>query len=162
MGPLQNKQQFEKIKDLLEAARADGTLVEGGEIIDRPGYFVRPTIVRDVSDHHRIVREEQFGPILPVIRFQDVDDVIARANASAYGLGGSVHSRDVAAATQIAQRLEAGSVWVNQHINIGPHIPMAGFKESGLGVEQSVEGLTEYTQMQVVNIARAGSNAERG
>lgn len=98
--------------------------------------------------------EEQFGPILPVIRFFDINDVIARANASETGLGGSVWSRDVNLAAAIAGRIDSGQVWVNQHIAIGPHIPMAGFKGSGLGVEQSVEGLAEYTQLQVINIAR--------
>ena len=118
------------------------------------GYFIAPTIVRDVKDGQKIVDEEQFGPILPVIRFDDVDDVIARANNSDYGLGGSVHSADVEKATEIAGNIETGTVWVNQQMNIGPHIPMAGFKGSGLGVEQSVEGLAEYTQMQVINVAR--------
>ncbi|MEZ5712277.1 MAG: aldehyde dehydrogenase family protein [Sphingobium sp.] len=124
------------------------------EVMDREGYFMRPTIVRDVTDGNIIVDEEQFGPILPVISFSDIDDVIVRANASPYGLGGSVWSKDVERATDIAGRIESGQIWVNQHLAIGPHIPMAGFKESGLGVEQSVEGLAEYTQVQVVNVAR--------
>ena len=89
-----------------------------------------------------------------MIRFDDVDDVIARANAGDYGLGGSVWSSDVDRAAAIAARIEAGQVWVNQHVAIGPHIPMAGFKQSGLGAEQSIEGLAEYTQLQVINIKR--------
>ena len=107
-----------------------------------------------MTDGQKIVDEEQFGPILPVISFRDTDDVISRANRSDYGLGASVHSADVGKATEIAGQIESGSVWVNQQLNIGPHIPMAGFKGSGLGVEQSVEGLAEYTQMQVINVAR--------
>ncbi len=154
IGPIQNAMQFEKVKGFLEAAREEGTIVAGGEVMERAGYFIRPTIVRDVTDGDRIVDEEQFGPILPLIRFDDVEDVIARANASEYGLGGSVWSKDVERAAGIAARIESGQVWVNQHIAIGPHIPMAGFKSSGLGVEQSVEGLAEYTQTQVVNIKR--------
>lgn len=154
IGPIQNAMQFEKVKGFLEAARQDGTIVAGGEVMERAGYFIRPTIVRDVTDGDKIVDEEQFGPILPIIKFDDVEDVIARANASDYGLGGSVWSKDVGRAADIASRIESGQVWVNQHIAIGPHIPMAGFKSSGLGVEQSVEGLAEYTQTQVVNIKR--------
>lgn len=154
IGPIQNAMQFEKVKGFLEAAREEGTIVAGGEVMERAGYFIRPTIVRDVTDGDRIVDEEQFGPILPLIRFDDVEDVIARANASEYGLGGSVWSKDLERAAAIAARIESGQVWVNQHIAIGPHIPMAGFKSSGLGVEQSVEGLAEYTQTQVVNIKR--------
>lgn len=154
IGPIQNKAQYEKVKGFLETARRDGTIIAGGEVMQRDGYFIRPTIVRDVTDGHQIVDEEQFGPILPVIRFGDVDDVIRRANNSETGLGGSVWSKDIAKATDIAGRIESGQMWVNQHIAIGPHIPMAGFKGSGLGVEQSVEGFAEYTQIQVINVAR--------
>ncbi len=156
IGPIQNKAQYEKVKAFLESARRDGTIVAGGEVIDRAGYFLRPTIVRDVTDGDQIVDEEQFGPILPVIRFSDVDDVVARANASPYGLGASVWSRDVERALTVASQIESGSVWVNQHVAIGPHIPMAGVKSSGLGVEQSEEGLAEYTQLSVINVARGG------
>ena len=124
------------------------------EVMDREGYFMRPTIVRDVTDGNIIVDEEQFGPILPVISFSDIDDVIVRANASPYGLGGSVWSKDVERATDIAGRIESGQIWVNQHLAIGPHIPMAGFKSSGLGVEQSTEGFEEYTQIQVLSVAK--------
>ncbi|MGH6633256.1 MAG: aldehyde dehydrogenase family protein, partial [Sphingopyxis sp.] len=156
IGPIQNKAQFEKLKGFLGRARNDGTIIAGGEIIDRAGYFLRPTIVRDVTDGDEIVDEEQFGPILPVIRYSDIDDVVARANASPYGLGASVWSRDIDRAVAVADRIESGSVWVNQHIAIGPHIPMAGVKSSGLGVEQSEEGLAEYTQLSIINVARGG------
>lgn len=154
IGPIQNRQQFEKITEFLDAAKRDGKIIAGGKVMDRNGYFIEPTIVRDVTDGDRIVDEEQFGPILPVIAFSDVEDVVARANASDYGLGGSVWSKDIARAAAIGDRIESGQVWVNQHIAIGPHIPMAGFKSSGLGVEQSAEGLAEYTQLKVMNIAR--------
>lgn len=154
VGPIQNKQQYEKVKGYLEDAKASGKVIAGGEVRAGKGYFISPTIVRDVQDGQKIVDEEQFGPILPVIRFDDIDDVIARANNSEYGLGGSVHGADVDKATEVAGRIDSGTIWVNQQLNIGPHIPMAGFKGSGLGVEQSVEGLAEYTQMQVINVAR--------
>lgn len=154
IGPIQNRAQFEKVKGFLDAAKAAGKIVAGGAAMERAGYFIQPTIVRDVTDGDRIVDEEQFGPILPVVRFDDIDDVIARVNASEYGLGGSVWSRDLGRAADIAARIESGQVWVNQHVAIGPHIPMSGFKNSGLGVEQSVEGLAEYTQLQVINVKR--------
>lgn len=154
IGPIQNKAQFEKVKGFLETARRDGKIIAGGEVLDRDGYFIAPTIVRDVNDGDQIVDEEQFGPILPVISFKDVADVVGRANACEYGLGGSVWSKDLGKAAAIAGQIESGQVWVNQHIAIGPHIPMAGFKSSGLGVEQSVEGLAEYTQLQVINVAK--------
>ena len=90
MGPLQNKAQFEKVKGFLEDARQNGKIVAGGEVLERKGYFVQPTIVRDIPDDARLVREEQFGPVLPVLRYSDIDDVIARANDTDFGLGGSV------------------------------------------------------------------------
>ena len=154
VGPIQNKAQYEKVQGFIEDAKACGHVIAGGDCPQGKGYFINPTIVRDVQDGDKIVDEEQFGPILPVIRFGDVDDVVAQANASDYGLGGSVHSADVDKAIDIAGRIESGSIWVNQQLNIGPHIPMAGFKGSGLGVEQSIEGLAEYTQIQVINVAR--------
>lgn len=153
-GPIQNKAQYEKVADVIRSARMDGTIIAGGEIPDIKGYFIPPTIVRDVNDGDRIVDEEQFGPVLPIIKFSDVDDVVNRANASDYGLGGSVFSSSVERACDIANRIESGTVWVNQHINIGPHIPMAGYRMSGVGVEQSIEGLDEFTQIKVVNIAK--------
>lgn len=158
IGPIQNKKQYDKVRNYLDQAAKDGNVIAGGEVLSGEGYFVKPTIVRDVTDGNSIVDEEQFGPILPVIPFSDVDDVVARANNTEYGLGGSVWSLDEKRGLEIADRIESGSVWVNQHLNIGPHIPMAGFKGSGVGVEQSVEGLEEYTQAQVVNVARQATN----
>ncbi|WP_026941047.1 aldehyde dehydrogenase family protein [Hellea balneolensis] len=154
MGPIQNKAQYELVKNLLESAKKDGKIVSGGVVENKSGYFIRPTIVRDVTDGDDIVDLEQFGPVLPVIKYTDLDDAVSRANNSDYGLGASVWSSDVDKAADVAVQIESGSVWVNQHINIGPHIPMAGFKSSGIGVEQSAEGLEEYTQVQVLNIAK--------
>ena len=154
MGPIQNKAQYKKVKALIKSARKDGTVLCGGVVKNRKGYFVNPVIVRDVKDGDDIVDQEQFGPILPVIRFSSVKSVTRKANGLDYGLGASVWSGDAAKAKKIASKIQSGTVWVNQCVNIGPHIPMAGFKSSGLGVEQSQEGLDEYTQIQVMNIAR--------
>ncbi len=155
VGPIQNKTQFEKVKKLIKSAKKDGKILSGGVSKKRKkGYFIDPIIVRDVKDGDDIVDKEQFGPILPVIKFTNVKKIAKTANNTDFGLGGSVWSSNTAKATKVASELEAGTVWVNQALNIGPHIPMAGFKASGLGVEQSSEGLEEYTQMQVMNIAK--------
>ena len=151
IGPLQNAAQFEKVKNLLEDARATGTVIAGGAPLDRPGYFIPPTIVRDLDDDARLVREEQFGPVLPVLKYDDIDDVIARANRSEYGLGGTVWGADLARATEVAMRIDSGTVWVNQHMAIHPAIPFRGARQSGLGGELGQEGLHEYTQAHIVN-----------
>lgn len=150
-GPIQNRAQYDRVKDLLESARSDGTVITGDGDLPEAGYFIRPTIVRDISDGSRLVDEEQFGPVLPVIRYSDVEDAIARANASSYALGGSIWSSDVARASALAERLDSGTVWINKHSDLSLDIPFAGAKQSGLGVEFGAEGLNEFTQIQVIN-----------
>jgi len=157
-GPIANKMQFEKVVSLLEDARSEGGRVLcGGEIPDRPGYFVPFTLVADVTDGMRIVDEEQFGPLLPIIRYTEVDDALERANGLDVGLGGSVWSADVERAAEIAARLECGTAWVNSHGGIAPNIPFGGVKCSGIGVEFGEEGLQEYTTIQVVNVSKAAA-----
>ncbi len=155
VGPLQNKMQFEKVKGILDSAKKGGATIVGGETGGRSGFFIKPAIVTNVKEGDRIVDEEQFGPVIPLIRFKSDDEIVARANASAYGLGGSVWSSNFKRARKIAEEIDAGTVWINQHITIGPHIPMAGSKQSGIGVEQSLEGLSEFTQIRVLNMAKA-------
>jgi len=151
IGPVQNKMQFDKVKALLADARVNGTILAGGEPLDRPGYFIPPTIVRDISDDAPLVREEQFGPVLPVMRYTDIADVIARANNSEYGLGGTVWGRDLERATNVAKQIDSGTVWVNQYLAIDPTIPFRGSKQSGIGGELGQAGLHEYTQAHIVN-----------
>ncbi|WP_343525437.1 aldehyde dehydrogenase family protein [Sphingomonas sp.] len=151
IGPIQNKMQFDKVKALVEDARQRGTVLAGGEPLDRPGYFMPPTIVRDLDDDAPLVREEQFGPVLPVLKYDEIDDVIARANAGEYGLGGSVWGKDLTRATDVAMKIDSGTVWVNQHLAIDASIPFRGVKQSGLGAELGEAGLLEYTQAHIVN-----------
>ncbi|MFO1014264.1 MAG: aldehyde dehydrogenase family protein [Caulobacteraceae bacterium] len=153
-GPLQNKMQYEKVKDLLEDAKQHGKVIAGGEAPNRAGYFIRPTIVRDITDGTRLVDEEQFGPVLPVIRFEDAEDAVARANASPYGLGGSIWTSDLLKARQLAEQMESGTVWINKHAELAPNIPFGGAGLSGLGVELGEEGLSEFTQAHVINMSR--------
>jgi acyl-CoA reductase-like NAD-dependent aldehyde dehydrogenase len=151
LGPINNRPQFERVKELVADALAHGaTAVTGGAAMDRPGYFFEPTILTDVMDGTRIVDEEQFGPALPVIAYRDVDDAVERANATHFGLSGSVWGGDADRATQVAQRLECGTAWVNTHLALAPHQPFGGFKWSGLGVENGPQGLAEFAEVQVV------------
>jgi acyl-CoA reductase-like NAD-dependent aldehyde dehydrogenase len=119
-----------------------------------PGYFFPNTIVAGLSDGTRLVDEEQFGPILPVIEYSDVDEVIERANRSPFGLGGSVWSSDLDKATRLAGRLDCGTAWVNDHAAIQPNAPFGGVKQSGYGVEFGRYGLEEYTSIQTVKVVR--------
>ncbi len=154
-GPVQNRAQFDLVRTLADDARAQGgRFLAGGEPMDRDGYFFPLSVVVDVTDGMRVVDEEQFGPILPVIRYSDPEDALARANANENGLGGSVWSSDVDAATALAQRLEAGTVWVNDHASISPDAPFGGAKQSGVGTEFGLYGLEEYMQLQTIRVAK--------
>ncbi len=120
--------------ELVEDAKAAGArMLTGGEPIDGPGYFYPVTLVADIADGTRLVDEEQFGPVLPIIRFTDVDDAIRRANDTQFGLDASVWTSDAEVGRNVAAQLEAGTVWVNKHAEIGPHVPMGGVKCSGIG-----------------------------
>ncbi len=155
LGPINNKPQFERVTELVEDAKKHGAkIVSGGSRVGSEGYFFAPTIVGEISDGVRLVDEEQFGPALPVIPYKDLDDAVRRANATHFGLSGSVWSKDPDKAAEVAARLECGSAWVNQHLAIAPNLPFGGAKWSGIGVENGTWGLLGFTEIQVVNVAR--------
>lgn len=154
LGPLQNKRQYDRVMGLLEDAKANKLTILQGAGAPEQGYFVPVTIVDNPPEESRVVQEEAFGPILPMLKFKDIDDVINRANASEYGLAGAVWSKDVTKAMEIARRMETGTVWINQNLNLRPDTPFAGHKQSGFGVENGMEGLLEYMAPQAVYVAR--------
>ncbi|CAG0957947.1 phenylacetaldehyde dehydrogenase [Burkholderiales bacterium] len=155
MGPIQNKMQFNKVVSLVESAKAQGgTIVCGGAPKGGPGYFYPLTIVTGLKDGDRLVDEEQFGPVLPIIKYREVDDAIASANRLDVGLGASVWSSDIDRAKAVAGRIQAGTVWINQHGMIHPMVPFGGVKGSGYGVEFGVDGLKAVTQPQVISIRK--------
>ncbi|QUX94246.1 aldehyde dehydrogenase [Marinomonas sp. CT5] len=152
-GPVQNKDQLELVASFVDDARKRGaTILTGGQPLEGAGYFYPPTLVADISNDALLVKEEQFGPALPIIKFTDVNDVVEMANGVDVGLDGSVWGPDTAEATEIASRLECGTTFVNTHAKIQPNIPMGGCKMSGFGVEFGEEGLLEFTTLQVVHI----------
>jgi acyl-CoA reductase-like NAD-dependent aldehyde dehydrogenase len=158
LGPVNNAPQFARVKELVADALAHGgRAAAGGKAMDRPGYFFEPTILADVSDGVRIVDEEQFGPALPVVAYRDLDDALARANATHFGLSGSVWGGDEERAAEVAGQLECGTAWVNVHLALAPNQPFGGFKWSGIGVENGPWGLAGFTEIQAVHRARTDS-----
>ena len=154
-GPVNNRLQLGIVTDLVEDALHNGAFAAaGGKRHDGEGYFYRPTILSNLDDGVRIVDEEQFGPALPVMSYKTLDEALARANHSKYGLGGSVWTSDLERGEEVAGHLEAGTVWVNNHAQTLPHQPFAGAKWSGIGVENSRLGMLEFTQVQAIHVAR--------
>jgi acyl-CoA reductase-like NAD-dependent aldehyde dehydrogenase len=156
MGPIQNKAQFDKICGYVEDARAaGGRVLTGGAPLDREGYFYPPTVVAGLGDGSRLVDEEQFGPILPIIAYDDLDDVIARINRGPYGLTGSIWAADVAHGAEVAARLNVGTGWVNQHGAFDPRYPFPLIKNSGMGTDWADYGVKGTMRLQVVNALKA-------
>ena len=155
LGPIQNKMQYDKVVDIIKDTIASGaTVLAGGEIPQGPGYFLPPTLVANVTEDSRLVREEQFGPIVPILKYSDLEDAIRRANDTRYGLSGSVWTSNVERGKAIAARLEVGTAWVNQHRATSAFVPFGGAKESGLGRQYSVLGLKGYMEPEVISVAK--------
>ena len=154
LGPIQNKRQYDRVIELVEDAKKHGAkMLTGGEPVGGSNYFYPVTFVTGITDGVRLVDEEQFGPVLPIITYSDLDDAIRRANDSDFGLDASVWGTDRKETARVASLLEAGTVFENKHADIAPHIPFGGIKCSGLGVEFGEEGLAAYTSIKVINAA---------
>lgn len=153
VGPIQNKAQFEKVRTFIEDARSEGKVIAGGEVAREGGYFISPTIVKDIPDSARLVREEQFGPVLPVLKYDNLDDAIARTNDTELGLAGSVWTSNVERGFEVATRIDSGTVWVNKFLEVPFDVPFRGAKQSGLGGENGQEAMASYTQAKIINVA---------
>lgn len=153
MGPLQNRMQYARVLELIEDARAKGAIfAAGGAALDRAGYFIPPTIVTNVTEGFRIVDEEQFGPVLPVMSYTDSEDALARANGTRFGLGGSIWTSNSERGYALARRLEVGTAWVNTHHELNIDAPFGGAKESGIGRVMSALGAKTYMEPQVIDL----------
>jgi betaine-aldehyde dehydrogenase len=153
MGPLVSQMQMEKVLGYIEGARAEGArLVTGGQRLNRPGFYVAPTVFADVTDEMTIAREEVFGPVMSVLDFESEDDVIRRANATEFGLSAGVFTRDLARGHRVIGRLQAGSCWINAY-NLTPvEAPFGGVKLSGVGRENGHAAVEHYTQVKTVYV----------
>jgi acyl-CoA reductase-like NAD-dependent aldehyde dehydrogenase len=156
LGPIQNREQYDRVVGILEDTRRSGARILAGGVVPKgDGYFIPPTIVADVDENSRLVREEQFGPIVPVLRFTDEEDALRRANDTRYGLSGSVWSSDPERAAALASRLEVGTAWINHHRATAATVPFGGAKESGIGRVYSEMGLKAYLEPRVVSVLKA-------
>ena len=156
VGPIQNKKQYERVIELVQDAKDNGYkfLVGGDHDPDVPGYYMPITILDNPPEHARIVAEEQFGPVMPLMKFSTTDEAIARANASEYGLAGAIWTADTDEGVRVAEQLETGTVWINEFLHLSPFAPFGGHKQSGFGAEYGKEGLLEFTYPQVITVKR--------
>lgn len=160
IGPIANRMQYDKVLGYIDIARSEGAeLAHGGGRPDldecREGFFIEPTIFTGVNNSMRIAREEVFGPVLSAIAFDDAEEALTIANDSEFGLAAGVWTSDMKRALRMSERLEAGSVWINTYRDISYTTPFGGYKKSGLGRENGVEGIREYLQTKAVWISTA-------
>ncbi|MCH1865496.1 aldehyde dehydrogenase family protein [Nocardioides sp. CFH 31398] len=154
-GPVANRSQYESVRRMLATASGEGArAVLGGGVLDRPGYWIEPTVLVDVARGSTVAREEVFGPVVTIQPYSDVDDAVALANDTAYGLGGIVFSSDADRAQAVAERLDTGSVGVNFFAS-NHAAPFGGRRDSGLGVEYGVEGLHQYLTFKSIHRVRS-------
>jgi len=150
-GPLVDKVQFEKVMHYIELGQKEGAkLLCGGNRVGDQGYFIEPTVFADVQDHMKIAQEEIFGPVMSIIKFKEIDEVIEQANNTIYGLAAAVWTKDISKAHAISNSVRCGTVWVNCYEVITPASPFGGFKQSGMGRELGEYGLYEYTEVKTV------------
>lgn len=155
LGPVQNSMQYEKVKGFFADIEKSGQKIAvGGVNEEKPGYFITPTLIDRPDEKSKLATEEPFGPIVPVMTWNDEEEVIDRANATRMGLGASVWASNIETANRIAKQLEAGSVWVNTHLELDPRAPFGGHKESGLGYEWSTGGLKAYCNAQTLYLKK--------
>ncbi|KAI8499381.1 retinal dehydrogenase 2-like isoform X2 [Branchiostoma floridae x Branchiostoma belcheri] len=159
-GPQVDLDQYEKVLSMIESGKKEGAKLEcGGQAAGEKGYFIQPTVFTDVNDNMTIAKEEIFGPVMSIMKFKDVDDVIRRANDTPYGLVAAVYTQNLDTAMVMSNSLQAGSVWVNCFNRIYPQAPFGGFKASGLGRELGEYGLEQYTEVKTVTIKLPQKNS---
>ncbi|MBV8828251.1 MAG: aldehyde dehydrogenase family protein, partial [Acidobacteriaceae bacterium] len=145
--------QFQKILGYVDAGKKEGAkLMCGGERVGERGYFVAPTVFADVKDEMKIAQEEIFGPVMSIMKFRDMDDLVERANKTIYGLAAAVWTRDIGKAHRIANDVRAGTVWVNCYDVFDAAAPFGGFKQSGIGRELGEYGLQQYSEIKTVTV----------
>jgi succinate-semialdehyde dehydrogenase/glutarate-semialdehyde dehydrogenase len=156
IGPLNNRRQWEYIKELVADVeeKDEGRIITGGRVPEgsacSKGYFFEPTLIVDVPRKSRLLKEEVFGPVLPVVRVKDLDEAIEEANNTCYGLGASIWTKNLDKARAGCEQLNAGIIWLNQHLKVAPEVPFGGTRESGIGRENGPDALSEYLDLKTI------------
>jgi acyl-CoA reductase-like NAD-dependent aldehyde dehydrogenase len=156
IGPLNNRTQWEHVKELVAEIEenSEGRIIVGGKIPTnsalQKGFFFEPTLIVDVPEESRLLKEEVFGPVLPVVKVKDLDEAIEEANSTIYGLGASIWTKNLDRAISGCEQLNAGIIWVNQHLKVAPEVPFGGVKESGIGRENGPYALSEHLDMKTI------------
>ncbi|HNW37678.1 MAG TPA: aldehyde dehydrogenase family protein, partial [Methanosarcina vacuolata] len=156
MGPLNNRRQWEYIKELVADVeeKDEGRIITGGRVPEgstcSKGYFFEPTLIVDVPRKSRLLKEEVFGPVLPVVRVKDLDEAIEEANNTCYGLGASIWTKNLDKARAGCEQLNAGIIWLNQHLKVAPEVPFGSTSESGIGRENGPDALSEYLDLKTI------------
>lgn len=164
LGPIQNDMQYNKVKSFFKDTKDHGYkfAMGSGEVEESKGYFVQPTIIDNPPDDALIVKEEPFGPIVPIQKYDDIEEVIRRANNVKVGLGATVFGKDPKKLQEVADKLEAGSVWINSFPAAGPEAQFGGVKESGIGTEFGTMGILAYANVKAITFFKDGHSANRG
>ena len=159
-GPQVDKAQFDRILEMIQSGKDEGAKLEnGGDKALNQGYFIQPTVFSNVQDHMRIAKEEIFGPVQSILKFETMEEMIERANGTKYGLAAGILTKDINKAMMFVQAVEAGSVWVNTYDAVLSQTPFGGFKQSGIGRELGAEGIHEYLECKTVTIAIPQKNS---
>lgn len=159
LGPIQNKMQYDRVNTFIDDIEKDSLKVAVGGSREESkkrgkGYFVNPTVIDNPSDSSRLVVEEPFGPIVPLLKWSTEDEVLNRANNTDMGLGASVWTKDLQKGSRMARKLKAGNVWVNSHMELQPNAAFGGHKQSGVGAEWGVQGLKSYCNAQTLYLKK--------
>lgn len=152
-GAITNKEQYNTILKYIDIGKDEGAkILTGGKVAADKGYFIRPTVFYDVNENMRVVKEEIFGPCVTISKFEEIEDGVAMANDSEFGLGAGIETENLTTALSVAKQLHSGTVWINTYNDFDSRVPFGGYKQSGYGREMGSEVYECYTQTKAVRI----------